>query len=171
MFTGWYKRWVHGHGFGVHSPFAYRLVTEVLYNGGAYGYYAYELISASRKAYPTLLSDRELYLVYRILVELRPATVGVCQSPSAPMLRHIVRLALPEAEIAENDAEMTICDRLSHVDRDNSHLKYAYFTNPAHPALAAIWEKATRGHLYRNPARALVVLSEKLPKQEFEVKF
>lgn len=35
-----YLRWRHSKGFGVHSPYAYRFITDVL-NPGRYGYYAY----------------------------------------------------------------------------------------------------------------------------------
>lgn len=35
-----YKRWRHTRGFGVHSPFAYRLVTEVVRPPRGYAYYA-----------------------------------------------------------------------------------------------------------------------------------
>lgn len=170
MFAAWYKRWIHGHGFGVHSPFAYRLVREVLYTSPSYGYYAYDEIAASRKAYPSMLSDRELCLIYRLLVDLRPQSVSIAPSASEAMLRHLVGLALPGAEIRP-EGEMLICDGLQHIARDCPRLRYAYFTEPGHPALAAMWEGARRGHLYRNPARALMVLNEKLPKQEFEVKF
>ncbi len=38
-----YLRWRHSHGFGVHSPFAYNLVTMAV-RPGKYGYYGYELI-------------------------------------------------------------------------------------------------------------------------------
>ena len=38
-----YLRWRHSKGFGVHSPFAYRFITDVL-NPGSYGYYAYDQI-------------------------------------------------------------------------------------------------------------------------------
>lgn len=41
-----YKRYRHSKGFGIHSPFAYRFVTDVL-NPGQYGYYAYDNLPVS----------------------------------------------------------------------------------------------------------------------------
>ena len=35
-----YLRWRHSHGFGVHSPYAYHIVTGVI-RPGDYGYYGY----------------------------------------------------------------------------------------------------------------------------------
>lgn len=39
----WYKSWRHSKGFGVHSPYAYRFVKDVL-NPGNYGCYAFHKI-------------------------------------------------------------------------------------------------------------------------------
>ena len=36
----WYIKWRHSKGFGVHSPYAYRFVTDVL-RPESYGYYSY----------------------------------------------------------------------------------------------------------------------------------
>lgn len=35
-----YKRWRHTRGYGVHSPFAYRLITEAIHPKHGYVYYA-----------------------------------------------------------------------------------------------------------------------------------
>lgn len=37
----WYIRWRHSKGYGVHSPYAYRFITDVI-RPGKYGYYAFE---------------------------------------------------------------------------------------------------------------------------------
>ena len=39
-FFRWYRRWRHTRGFGVHSPFAFRLVTEAIHPPRGYAYYA-----------------------------------------------------------------------------------------------------------------------------------
>lgn len=40
-----YKRWRHSRGYGVHSPFAYRIVKEVINPERGYGWYGYKPLS------------------------------------------------------------------------------------------------------------------------------
>lgn len=67
-----YLRWRHSKGFGVHSPFAYNLVMNVV-SPGKYGYYGYDEIEA---VFPDRMTARErrirldARLVLRILVNL-----------------------------------------------------------------------------------------------------
>lgn len=49
MITG-YRAWRHTHGYGVHSPYAYMLVTEVLDLPGGYAYYDEPLWGSDRMA-------------------------------------------------------------------------------------------------------------------------
>lgn len=49
----WYLRWRHSKGFGVHSPYAYRFVTDVV-RPSVYGFYSYGEIDDH-------LTDKELY--------------------------------------------------------------------------------------------------------------
>lgn len=63
-----YVRWRHRKGFGVHSPFAYRLVKDVI-NPGVYGFYGYSSIEKfcrkkSRNA-------KELKFILRLAVFLK----------------------------------------------------------------------------------------------------
>lgn len=39
-----YKRWRHSRGYGVHSPFGYRIVTEAIRPHSRYGWYGYAAI-------------------------------------------------------------------------------------------------------------------------------
>lgn len=59
-------RWWRSCGHGIHSPYAYRLITSVLPERGRY--YAYDEIE--------LMSDpRRLKLLFRLVCEFRPSTV------------------------------------------------------------------------------------------------
>lgn len=68
-----YKRWRHSRGFGVHSPFAYDLVKNVI-SPGNYAYYGYwdidkAILSPQANAYPSMRKDARLLL--RLLVWLK----------------------------------------------------------------------------------------------------
>lgn len=66
-----YLRWRHSHGFGVHSPYAYHIVTGVI-RPGDYGYYGYHIIDrklrASKVSETNILSKKNLYLILRLLI-------------------------------------------------------------------------------------------------------
>ncbi|MCH5240783.1 MAG: hypothetical protein J1F38_11215 [Muribaculaceae bacterium] len=62
-----YLRWRHSKGFGVHSPFAYRFVTDVV-NPGNYGYYAYSRIGLLLKGAEK--TDANLISLVRFLIRL-----------------------------------------------------------------------------------------------------
>ncbi len=63
-----YLRWRHSHGFGVHSPFAYNLVTMAV-RPGKYGYYGYELIDRVILT-PGKRYDRDVRRDARLLLRL-----------------------------------------------------------------------------------------------------
>ena len=65
-----YLRWRHSHGFGVHSPYAYQLVTTVI-RPGDYGYYGYDRIDRlflSPKHESGNKLRKDLYLLLRLIV-------------------------------------------------------------------------------------------------------
>lgn len=49
MIADAYKRWRHTRGYGVHSPFAFSIVTEVVQNPKGYEYYGYKEIETQAK--------------------------------------------------------------------------------------------------------------------------
>jgi len=46
-FTRWISRWRHRRGYGVHSPWAFSWITQVIYNDMAY--YAYANLQRRRR--------------------------------------------------------------------------------------------------------------------------
>lgn len=85
-----YRRWRHSRGFGIHSPFAYTLVTEALYPRRGYSYYM-ETDPRLDSAHPAV--SRRARAIYRLCIRLRgmsdstaPHSRQTC-IPSAP-IRH-----------------------------------------------------------------------------------
>lgn len=93
-----YLRWRHSHGFGVHSPFAYNLVTMAV-RPGKYGYYGYELIDrvilTPGKRYDRDVR-RDARLLLRLLVALGSRRLLIAAADPEPF-----RAA---AEVPESDA-------------------------------------------------------------------
>ncbi|MDE6010907.1 MAG: hypothetical protein K2F87_05650 [Muribaculaceae bacterium] len=66
-----YRRWRHSRGFGVHSPFAYTLVTDALYPPHGYAYY---LENDARLDSADPSESRQARALYRLAVTLRSGT-------------------------------------------------------------------------------------------------
>lgn len=101
-FAKYLSRVRHGHGFGVHSPWAYRIITEVI--GENAKYYAYpeidKLFGKRRKTART---------VFRLLLHLQPSRVDVAGDES---WRHLAELT---GHTHHDGAPVLIIDNPSNV--------------------------------------------------------
>ena len=71
-----FQRKRHARGFGVHSPFAYRFVTDVIHPG-RYGYYAFDEIDDDTALSPKVCRDAKWYVrIARFLESQRFVTPG-----------------------------------------------------------------------------------------------
>lgn len=73
----WLVRFPHRKGYGIHSPFAYEFVTQVLYSPGAY--YAYEWLDLQFPWWGRLLHERQLavcHLLFRLANRWQPRRTG-----------------------------------------------------------------------------------------------
>lgn len=71
-----YKRWRHTHGFGVHSPFAYDLVKNVVKPGRRYAWYGYADIEAAAAAERLpRTAEKEARMFLRLLCRLQPESL------------------------------------------------------------------------------------------------
>lgn len=61
----WIRRFRHRRGYNIHSPFAFNLVTGVIYERGAY--YAYDDLRNLRKTVPSKLRERDDRLLLRLI--------------------------------------------------------------------------------------------------------
>lgn len=169
--TDRYKRWRHGHGYGVHSPYAYHIVREVLRPSDQVGYYAYTDIHSLCRRCAGAMSVAEAMLLYRILVELHPAKVAVAAGAKAEIIERIVVMALPHSALTSAaEADLWIVDGNESLEPDGKD-RAVYFTHSSNPLQPLLWEKMPSGQLYINPTRALLVPRPCTAKQSIAIKF
>lgn len=168
----WYKRLRRSLGFGVHSPLAYRMVTEVLNPPRVYGYYIYDRIPSMRKTHPTLLSNHDLQLIYRLVHELQPSSVSI-YSESSAILEILIKTAVPSAQIKPSGGEMLICEAMCHPEEEtpSDGFKAAFFSDSSNPAVERMWQRLGDCHFYRNPERAVLLKENGVPRQRFDIRF
>lgn len=66
----WFRRFRQRRGYGVHSPFAFEWITDVVYNQQAQ-YYAYAPLSQRHKQWSGVLSIKDARLLFRIANHFR----------------------------------------------------------------------------------------------------
>lgn len=118
-----YIRWRHSHGFGVHSPFAYNIVTSAISPGHRYAYYGYEAIEE------TLENDSST-----------PAPQNRRRQDARLLLRLIVALGYDKVLLPpETDAALIAAVRASGAKEDSRYpdLAVTYTPEQAVPLLEA----------------------------------
>ena len=153
--------WRSGRGFGIHSPFAFRFVTEVLHQPCAY------------YAYAELGRDRTACLLVRLVAALQPRRVAL--RGVADSLRRALRLAdsriMIVDEIAEADLIVADCEGWSRAEIS------ALFASEAPPRsmlvnCAHTPQLAGRGMTFANARGTIVVAAlPHLPLQHFDLNF
>ncbi|MCI9284538.1 MAG: hypothetical protein HFJ91_01780 [Muribaculaceae bacterium] len=163
MIRIWLRRRWRARGHGIHSPFAYRMVTSVLRERGRY--YGYEVLEKRCGE-----DVRWLKLVFRIVCALEPGSVG---GPLTAGEAEAVRMADSRAELTGDgiDADLTVADGLS--------------VSPAYPAQGrALLVRRTdsqermeylcgmpEGMSFTNGRVLLVVNRRGVPRQDFDTSF
>lgn len=74
--TGAFQRWRHSHGYGVHSPYGYALVTRVVRPGNC-AWYGYEAIDGTLRDHHDRKAVNEAKLLLRLLAMTRPLSVFI----------------------------------------------------------------------------------------------
>ncbi|MCM1521895.1 MAG: hypothetical protein NC039_04500 [Muribaculaceae bacterium] len=160
MFDALKRRW-RRRGHGVHSPYAFRLVTEVFRDPGAY--YAYPLLERTAKG--AGIAPRRLKLLFRLMCEFAPERVHVTE-------------ALTDAErTAIMAADSRIC--LTHGEAPVSYLPAVPSSLPdegvviireAIPgSLKALTSGRRHGMVFIDGRLAVIVMRKDLPPQDFEI--
>lgn len=168
-----YRRWRHGRGFGVHSPYAFRMVNDVLRLPPDYAYYAYDDIARERHRLQAPVPLAEAFLIFRAVNEFQPSLVAIlARGPLERLLCSIVRLASPGAEISHDIGSLggEGCMLIAY-DAPAGALPAGCHAFLAGSALAALPARMPFGHIYRSSRRAIVAARPHLPFQTFDIKF
>lgn len=164
-----YKRWRHSRGFGIHSPYAFRMVQEVLTTDLRYPYYAYDLLAAERRRLDCAIPLHDIFLAFRLAVEFAPraAALSGARGSDLKILRAALRAACPGIEFVTADV-LRPGDFLLSAD---GHCCPAVGVHALWLHAPAEYPTLAAGHIYRNPRRAVLAARQHLPAQTFEIDF
>ena len=157
----WLDRLRHGHGFGVHSPFAYRFITGCLRE--SLPYYAYDTVTSPVHR-----------LVFRIAVYFRPDTYHVCGIPP-----QTVSLACPRASATPPDAASlliyaadTAPGLLASAISRGAVAVLTHASGAQRAEICSALDSAGHGMTFANGHGILIAVPlHHLPRQHFDVKF
>lgn len=143
-------------GFGVHSPFAFRFITEVLRPAKRYGYYAYSVAG----------KDPAMRLLVRLLSEFNPSTVSI-HMRRPDRAGAVVRAVCPDAEIVVENADFVISDtEIVRLMPCNALV----ISRNVKPLIGAVQCRLEYGMTFTDCRRyGVVVAMPHLPRQDFEL--
>lgn len=153
------KRWWRSRGHGVHSPFAFRFIRNVMCDNG--DYYAYSLIDGLHD------DSAWLKLLFRLVCEFEPAVVeasGLSANERSAISLADSRVSIVESRRAERGCLQLVC-------HDGMRVTVARDIH----AGASAWSDAV-GHMdsgmtFSNGRIGVAVPRADLPRQDFEVRF
>lgn len=175
-FASAYKRWRHGRGFGVHSPFAYDFITRTLRE--RLPYYAYSRLDAMCASQHLDASERHrLRLIFRIAVRFNPATAAIVGERNAILQKMALKAVRKDIGLRSSLSEAALIIINDDVEtfpflRDGT---VCIFPDTAHGGAGtceAVWSATDHGMRFDNSRGfTVIVISPKLPRQQFDVLF
>ena len=171
--SGWWRRLRHGRGFGVHSPFAYRFIREVLRERCAY--YAYDRVDALAAEWPGGVSGARM--LFRVAAFVNPSHAAASGVAAA-----IVGMACPSALVDGVPEPQTGLIVLQGGENEDAVLcctaSGATVVVPDRniPSVAALFARLRNetghGHCFMNGSGAAVFVGRRtLPAETFDVRF
>lgn len=165
----WPKRRWRAGGFGIHSPFAYSFVTEVLSRRGAAGH---------EKLLEGLTGDDLHFasLMLRCIEYLKPATIAV-YSDSDGRLQHIIGSVQPDITIIGNDStavpDMTVFRASGGSMPGDNGSPVCIITRINKEPSRSLWKRVTatcsRGMDFSDRRTGIICRFSHLPRQSFKI--
>lgn len=147
----WWQRLRHRRGFGIHSPFAFRFITEVLNPPRGYRYYAEENVRSSDER---LLARMKGFFGINSVVYAKDSAAS-----------DYARAGIIVADLGSVDSAPLI-ERI----REGNVVVLAL--NHSERTLRPLLEAMPSGMSFRNfRSKAVLVVRKKLPRQDFAVWF
>ena len=171
-----YKRWRHGRGFGIHSPFAFDFITRTLRE--RLPYYGYDDIDAAvaSSAAPPEISERCLRLVFRIAVRFNPASVAILGNRGDSALTAALKTVRQDIAITEqaDEADFIIVNGPAALSlcKEKTVILFPDTRRTGSDTLDRVWQQVGRGMRFDNGRGfSIIVADPKLPRQQFDVRF
>jgi hypothetical protein len=149
------SRWRHGHGFGVHSPFAFSFITDTLHRNTLYAYYAYSDLRALWKAAPhsRRISLHRLWAVYRIGLRFAPQAITLCDADPHGLVAAALRMAAAGVDPAAPAPKVLLW---SDIRRDSK-------------VWMATCDALDCGMSFSDGRLGVIVIDDRLPVQHFDI--
>lgn len=153
----------HSRGFGIHSPFAFRFVTEVLCQRHPY------------LAYADITSDSRVRLLLRLIVAFKPEKVAILSS-QPQLLQDAVLRADSRITLGSDSPDMIVVDADDNaIDRYLPQLiggAHALIVNADKATAQTLSRALPHGMIFDNCRGTIVVAAYSyLPRQDFDVAF
>ncbi|MCC8071122.1 MAG: hypothetical protein LIO90_04890 [Bacteroidales bacterium] len=186
----WPLRAWRSRGFGIHSPFAYEFVTEVIHQ--PYGYYAYQRLDNLLDSHPQSAITRSgLYLIYRLALwaqaeryiqvggknglRTQALRLGVPKGASIKVVSALKKsedLGKPPTMLLLENAALVSPAQIAEVVEGHGLVVALNLDNPqARQVVDDAMSLMKQGMTFTNGVTTILVGRQGLPRQDFKVAF
>lgn len=171
--TELYIRWRHSKGYGVHSPYAYRFITDVL-KPGDYGFYAYDQLEILNKNFKTQRSSfyKEAKFLIRLCVFLDTKRIITCKTkyPEAQIVAKALKKVYYCCESSVpsfKEGDTLILTPNGSIDTEVikkalEHKVPVYAVNPSAEERKLLETPLSHGVLFNAPSKLLLIPRQKM---------
>lgn len=156
----WFRRFRQRRGYGVHSPFAFEWITDVVYNQQAQ-YYAYAPLSQQHKQWSGVLSIKDARLLFRMANHCRAKCI-LMVGQGLERERNYLQSARPTAQIVLLSDNQAVQQHLAQHTNTSPHFDFVLWMATESPSLHVL------SHLCAMMTEHPVHLSEH-PKETSEI--
>ena len=132
----WFRRFRQRRGYGVHSPFAFEWITDVVYNQQAQ-YYAYAPLSQQHKQWSGVLSIKDARLLFRMANHCH-AKLILMVGQGLERERNYLQAARPSAQIVLLSDNQAVQQHLAQHTNTPPHFDFVLWMATESPSLRVL---------------------------------